>query len=358
MPHILGFVVVVVVSQDLLADWGLGPASMRAIEDACSGVRAIAPMLDAILSTTKDREECLLRARANSLAKQMELSEAEARDAATAIHDVSPLITIAEWEGSILPGGVWPPEKVQAPRLIRKAVLDVMPPDEKRVFAAIWCTSKLYGNEDAKKKGPAKLRNSHAGSAKQVLKEAEEIFGRDALMDKSALTRLMKKCVGFAPTKRGKPKHVPDAVTTAVLDYCRMLTAYGIPVFKSTVLGTFRRLVDGTPMGDKFKGDGSRAGGAGTGGGGGADGGGAGGGGAGGGGGDALWNENALENWYTRRFLGDHKEEVTTGLQLTIEVARSNWCTPANLNTFYETTKAQLIEVKYFEVITIVYINS
>jgi hypothetical protein len=35
------------VSQDLLADWGLGPASMRAIEDACSGVRVIAPMLDA-----------------------------------------------------------------------------------------------------------------------------------------------------------------------------------------------------------------------------------------------------------------------------------------------------------------------
>jgi hypothetical protein len=49
------FVVVVVVSQDLLADWGLGPASMRAIEDARSGVRAIAPMLVSILSTTKDR---------------------------------------------------------------------------------------------------------------------------------------------------------------------------------------------------------------------------------------------------------------------------------------------------------------
>jgi hypothetical protein len=175
-------------------------------------------------------------------------------------------------------------------------------------------------------------------------------------MDKSALTRLMKKCVGFAPTKRGKPKHVPDAVTTAVLDYCRMLAAYGIPVFKSTVLGTFWRLVDGTPLGDKFKGDGSRAGGAGTGGGGGVGGGGGAGGrlgvgactgggvgggagggvgggvggGAGGGvgggvGGDALWNENALENWYTKRFLGDHKEEMTTGLQLTIEVARSNW---------------------------------
>jgi hypothetical protein len=43
-----------------------------------------------------------------------------------------------------------------------------------------------------KKKGPAKLRNSHAGSAKQVLKEAEEIFGQDSLMDKSALTRLIK----------------------------------------------------------------------------------------------------------------------------------------------------------------------
>ena len=76
------------------------------------------------------------------------------------------------------------------------------------------------------------------------------------------------------------------------------------------------------------------------------------------GGGDALWNENALENWYTKRFLGDHKEEVTTGLQLTIEVARSNWCTAANLNTFYKTIKAQLIEVKYFEVITNVYIKS
>jgi len=53
--------------------------------------------------------KCLLRARANSLAAQMELSEAKARDAATAIHDASPPITIAESEGSTLPGGVWPP---------------------------------------------------------------------------------------------------------------------------------------------------------------------------------------------------------------------------------------------------------
>jgi hypothetical protein len=44
---------------------------------------------------------------------------------------------------------------------------------------------------------------------------------------------------------------VPDAVTTAVLDYCRMLTAHRIPVFKFTMLGTFRRLVDGTPMVEK-----------------------------------------------------------------------------------------------------------
>jgi hypothetical protein len=44
---------------------------------------------------------------------------------------------------------------------------------------------------------------------------------------------------------------VPDAVKTAVLDYCRMLTAHRIPVFKSTMLGTFRRLVDGTPKGEK-----------------------------------------------------------------------------------------------------------
>jgi hypothetical protein len=39
---------------------------------------------------------------------------------------------------------------------------------------------------------------------------------------------------------------------------------------------------------------------------------------------------------------------VTTGLQLTIEVARSNWCTPANLSIFYETTKSQLVEVKHY----------
>ena len=126
---------------------------------------------------------------------------------------------------------------------------------------------------------------------------------------------------------------VPDAVTTAVLDYCRMLTAHRIPVFKSTVLGTFRRLVDGTPMGEKFKVDGD-AGGGGV---------------AGGvGGSSRSWDMNELENWYTKRFLGDQKEKVTTGLQLTIEVARSNWCTPANLNTFYETTKSQLAEVNHY----------
>ena len=96
--------------------------------------------------------------------------------------------------------------------------------------------------------------------------------------------------VGFAPPKRGQPKYVPNAVTTAVLDYCRMLTAQRIPVFKSTVLGTFRRLVDGTPMGEKFKVDGD-AGGGGV---------------AGGvGGRSRSWDMNALENWYTKRFLDD-----------------------------------------------------
>ena len=289
MPHILGFVVVVVVSQDLLADWGLGPASMRAIEDACSGVRAIAPMLDAILSTTKDREECLLRARANELAAQVALSEAEALAAATAVYDASPLIKLAEWEGSTKSGGTWPPKLVVAPRLIRKCVLDVMPPDEKKVLAASWCTSKLYFNNEAKRKGPAAARFLHVGSAKDVLKEAETIFGRDALMNKSNLNKLVLKCVGFAPPKRGQPKYVPDAVTTAVLDYCRMLTAHRIPVFKSMVLGTFRRLVDGTPMCEKFKVDGDAGGGV-----------------AGGvGGSSRSWDMNALENWYTKRFLGD-----------------------------------------------------
>ena len=79
-------------------------------------------------------------------------------------------------------------------------------------------------------------------------------------------------------------------MTTAVLDYCRMLTAQRIPVFKSTVLGTFRRLVDGTPMGEKFKVDGD-AGGGGV---------------AGGvGGRSRSWDMNALENWYTKRFLDD-----------------------------------------------------
>lgn len=57
------------------------------------------------------------------------------------------------------------------------------------------------------------------------------------------------------------------------------------------------------------------------------------------------WDYCALEHWYVRRFLGDHKDEVTTGLQLTIEVARSNWCTSANLNTFYTNIKTQLLEV-------------
>ena len=89
--------------------------------------------------------------------------------------------------------------------------------------------------------------------------------------------------------KRGQP-NVPNAVTTAVLDYCRMLTAQRIPVFKSTLLGTFRRLVDGTPMGEKFKVDGD-AGGGGV---------------AGGvGGRSRSWDMNALENWYTKRFLDD-----------------------------------------------------
>jgi hypothetical protein len=57
---------------------------------------------------------------------------------------------------------------------------------------------------------------------------------------------------------------------------------------------------------------------------------------------DSLeWNMDAFENWYMKRFLGDHKGEVQTGLQLPLEVVRGNGAprkicsvstTPPNLN--------------------------
>jgi len=129
-------------------------------------------------------------------------------------------------------------KKIQAPRLLRKAVLDVMPPDEKKVFAAIWCPSKLYGNEDAKKEGPRKAAQLARGQRQAGAQRSGRNL-RAGLADGQVRSDpAHKKCVGLAPPKRGKPKHVPDAVTTAVLDCCRMLTAYGIPVFKSMVLGT------------------------------------------------------------------------------------------------------------------------
>ena len=73
----------------------------------------------------------------------------------------------------------------------------------------------------------------------------------------------------------GRPKIVPDNVTVALVDLCKVLRSFQMPVFHTTVIAHFKRLTDGTELGRKFQkksGDGWD------------------------------WHEGKLDNWFKRHF--------------------------------------------------------
>jgi hypothetical protein len=80
-----------------------------------------------------------------------------------------------------------------------------------------------------------------------------------------------------------------------------VLRAYKIAVYKSTVISCLKRLVLGTELGATFMLDKDKD--------------------------SGNWDHTALEHWYDRRFLGDNKGIVSTGLQLEIDVVREKWAT-------------------------------
>jgi len=46
---------------------------------------------------------------------------------------------------------------------------------------------------------------------------------------------------------------VPDVITDKVVEYCEMLRAWKIPVFRSTVIGHFQMLLGDSPLGSELK---------------------------------------------------------------------------------------------------------
>ena len=69
---------------------------------------------------------------------------------------------------------------------------------------------------------------------------------------------------------------MPDVITDKVVEYCEMLRAWKIPVFRSTVIGHFQMLIGDSSLGSKFKLASS------------------------------SWDYTKLGYWYKRRFLGDN----------------------------------------------------
>lgn len=128
------------------------------------------------------------------------------------------------------------------------------------------------------------------------------------------------KHIGTAPTPAGRPKLVPDNVTVALVDLCKVLRSFQMPVFHTTVIAHFKRLTDGTELGRKFqkKSD------------------------------DGMWDwhEGKLDNWYKRHFLGEHPE-LATGGQMSIDVARNNWCISNNIKYYFDVVETQLLRVTF-----------
>lgn len=117
----------------------------------------------------------------------------------------------------------------------------------------------------------------------------------------------------------GRPKIVPDNVTVALVDLCKVLRSFQMPVFHTTVIAHFKRLTDGTELGRKFQkksGDGWD------------------------------WHEGKLDNWFKRHFLGEHPE-LATGGQMSIDVARNNWCISDNVKYYFDNVEMQLLRVTY-----------
>ena len=75
---------------------------------------------------------------------------------------------------------------------------------------------------------------------------------------------------------------MPDVITDKVVEYCEMLRAWKIPVFRSTVIGHFQMLLGDSPLGSELKlASGS-------------------------------WDYTKLGYWYKRRFLSDSATTLTS----------------------------------------------
>ena len=226
--------------------------------------------------------------------------------AATEAYWASPSVTLVEWSGS---PQSWPPTKVTPERTMRQAAIDVLDDKTKLKMAVQYATSAYYGST---------VKGAKSMSAAKVRDATINIFGLKAAPTRGHISKLVKQqSVGTEPRSAGRPKHVTADVTQGVADYCTMLRAWKLLVFHSTVISHFQRLIDGTDLQLKFKKDI----------------------------GDGLldWNLHALDNWYKRRFLGDHPE-ISSGLQRPLDVARERWGTSDNLGVFYNRTRDQLLE--------------
>lgn len=331
--------------QEVCLDYGLDEASRVPVEELVRKVEASATLKEAILSTADARRTLLVEAKADQLVQEMARADALTKAAAEVENLASPNIIISEYYGFKTEGGagdVWPPEKVATPLVMKQTAISALSVVERKALAAAFCTSRLHAHLATKVGSGKKL-----GSAKSIIAEAIKIFCDDGqnsdkvVMSKSTLNDTVKVRVGCPPLKVGRHELVPTEVTTGILDYMRMLAAHKVPCYHSTVIAAFLRVIDNTPLGLKFKmpaasdpAAASEAAGPQT-------------------EAEAIasmderdWDMVKVDNWYKNHFLGDHKGEVQTGLQLTLDVARGNWCKSENLSLFYNNTRDQLLEVR------------
>jgi surface antigen len=187
--------------------------------------------MKAIELTKEARLGGYMSARAASLGMD---DEDASLQAATEAYWASPSVTLVEWPGS---PQSWPPTKVTPERTMRQAAIDVLDDKTKLKMAVQYATSAYYGST---------VKGAKSMSAAKVRDATINIFGLKAAPTRGHISKLVKQqSVGTEPRSAGRPKHVTADVTQGVADYCTMLRAWKLPVFHSTVISHFQRLIDG-----------------------------------------------------------------------------------------------------------------
>ena len=126
-------------TQELCLDYGLDEASRDAVFRTVRNVEETPTNKEAIESTADAWRDILLKAKADQLVQEMARADALTKAEEQVAYLASPDIITSEYHGVKTKGGegdLWPPVKVDEPRVMKQAAIIALPLQERKALAA------------------------------------------------------------------------------------------------------------------------------------------------------------------------------------------------------------------------------